>query len=323
MTINSGGTVQAKSATGALGVGPTTLDGGTLQLRHTATATFNSSVLVTDDSTINVDRATGTTTNLTLSLLDLTIGANTLTLSGNAISSYDLAITGTTTLNGAARFDVTTSGCDATLAGGIAQDSALSSLTKTGAGVLKVTDSGSYTGGTTIEQGELRISVGDALGSNSITLVGGTLGGNGTVTVTNAVQLQANSFVSAETSSSLKLTSAITETASYALTKTGAGTVVLANAANNFTRPAERLPGDPGSAHPGQHGRRRQQRRRHDRAGQRQQRGDLEVYRRLPFAHALDSDRQRRRHGRELSTSPTRPQRSPSRVWLPGRPVRP
>ena len=152
MQINAG-TVElrdAQSLGDATNRGHLTLNSGTLNLRNDAGTNFANDVVVTASSTIDVGRLTGTTPAITHTLGALSIGANTLTVSGSNGATLTL---GAVTLTGAATFNPTTA--DATLgavSGGFG-------FTKTGAGTLVLNGAGSYTGATTISVGTLRLGV--------------------------------------------------------------------------------------------------------------------------------------------------------------------
>jgi autotransporter-associated beta strand protein len=100
------------------------------------------------------------------------------------------------------------------------------SLTKSGVGALAINNANTFNGGTTITAGILTVGGVGALGTGSVALNGGTLDVNGN-TISNAISLGGG-----EVSGSGTLSGAISGAAGV-LTKSGAGTLVLATA-NNY-----------------------------------------------------------------------------------------
>ncbi len=146
------------------------LNGGILQLRTggttggplgnvtAQTVTFGNLTTVGGTTTVDVGRtATATAaTNKTVALGTLSIGANTLNVTG--ANTYQLTF-GATTLTGNAIFNPTTANLNLGSVGG----SGLG-ITKTGTGQLSITAAGTYTGTTTVEEGNLGPSNATALG---------------------------------------------------------------------------------------------------------------------------------------------------------------
>ena len=157
--------------------GLNTIGTGTLIL--SGTNTFIGGVHVTDASTIGVQNSaalgTGTLTNdsaLTLNLKSGITVANTVTLGNELITNVD---SGTVTMSGAIG------------------ESAVSQLTKTGAGTLILTGANTYTGGTIVSQGTLQGNSTSLTGNitNNASLIfnqpgtgtyAGTITGTGTLT---------------------------------------------------------------------------------------------------------------------------------------------
>lgn len=153
-TTLSAGTLAAGSNS-ALGTGALTLNGGALQAAPGG-GTLANAVNLTADSTINGSRA--------------------------------LTLNGTVTLSGFKALNVTNT-ATTTLAGNITE-SAPSILIKQGAGELQLTGANTYTGGTFIQAGTVRInnSTGSAFGTGAVTVASGaTLAGAGSFT--GALQL--------------------------------------------------------------------------------------------------------------------------------------
>ncbi len=160
----SGGTVVgngllAVQNAAALGSGVVTLDGGTLQLA--ASPNGKPAVALAVDSWIDVTGVTAGT------LGNLSIDGNTLFVTGGGTASntpYSLTL-GSGTLTGNPTFDVANNGTGVgTLILGALNDGGTErELTKAGSGVLILSGSDTYSGGTVVEAGIL-----DALGFNSL-----------------------------------------------------------------------------------------------------------------------------------------------------------
>ncbi|WP_176084612.1 autotransporter-associated beta strand repeat-containing protein [Martelella sp. HB161492] len=159
-------------------------------------------------------------------------GGITIYQSGNTV----LHITGAVT---SAR-GVTLAGADAiievdanqtfALSGMVSEISATGSLTKTGGGIFVLSNTGnSYSGGTTIEDGQLSIASDGVLGANngSVTLAGGALAVTGTVSSARSFAVNATGSQIALVSASDKLTLSGTITGSNDLDLTGAGTLQI------------------------------------------------------------------------------------------------
>ena len=164
-TIASGGVLSVQNAW-ALGSGGVTLAGGTLQL---ATPVSGSpAVSLTEDSGINVRLTAGTLGNFA-------IGGNTLYVTGGtaANAAYRLTL-GSGTLSGNATFNVADNGSGiATLTLGAINDGGVArSLTKTGSGLLILSGSDTYSGGTAVDAGSLAVTSSRAFPSGSGLFVG-------------------------------------------------------------------------------------------------------------------------------------------------------
>ena len=224
--------------------------------------------------TLNLNSATAPgngTITITGGTLDNTSGS-TVTLSNNNTQSWngDFAFTGTSDLNmgtgavalGASR-TVTVNGGNLTV-GGVISGSGFS-LTKAGTGTLILGGANSYTGGTTLTVGTLAINnsgsggTTSAIGTGTLTISGGTLDNRSGFTVTlstnnvqnwngdfaftgtndlnlgnGAVTMNANRIVTVN-GGNLTVGGAISgSTASFGLSKAGAGTLVLGGS-NTYT----------------------------------------------------------------------------------------
>ncbi len=123
---------------------------------------FTNNVTVTSNSTIDV------TNSLTASMGALSIGAQTLSLtgaSGASLSFTATVLSGNATLNSVS---------GTTLKPGPVFG-ATENLTKTGSGNLELLSPGTYSGGTIVSGGVLKIGNTASLGSGTVTLAGGTL----------------------------------------------------------------------------------------------------------------------------------------------------
>jgi autotransporter-associated beta strand protein len=161
--ILNAGALEIRSVTGLGTNAPVTLNGGTLDLRRDVAGTYSMNVTVNGNSTLNVDRA-GANSGVTVSILSLTIGNNTLTkTSGNA---FNLQVNGATTLTGNATLAVNT---DALILGGVASDGGGSfGITKTAAGTLTLNAVNTYTGDTRVNAGTLSIAAAGSIKSSGV-----------------------------------------------------------------------------------------------------------------------------------------------------------
>jgi autotransporter-associated beta strand protein/T5SS/PEP-CTERM-associated repeat protein len=189
--------------------GPTAVEAGTLQAG--AVNAFSSSSAFTV--------AAGAT--LALNNFNQTIGS----LAGAAGSSVTL---GTATL---------TAGGDnasTTFAGVISGDG---SLTKVGTGTLTLSGANTYTGGTTLAAGRLRLENNQALGTGALTTLGSVVDYASGISIANAIVLNSNTTQLSVTSGSATEAGVISELGgARPLEKIGAGTLVL-TAANTYSGP--------------------------------------------------------------------------------------
>jgi autotransporter-associated beta strand protein len=182
LSVN-GGFVRTTDAA-QLGTNPTVnLGRGVLELRNdTNLTTWSQTINVTNDGVISVDRAGAFATGNTLRIGALTIGSNTVGVSGN--NGYQLEVQGTTTVNGNSVFNAHGLVLNAVSGSG--------SLTQAGngGGTLTLAGPATHTGGTNVTGGTLVVARNgtDTLGTGAVNVgAGGTLrfdpGGAGTATV--------------------------------------------------------------------------------------------------------------------------------------------
>ncbi len=139
--------------------GATTLNGGAVNLSH-QNAVQNSTVSMNGGSLV----------------FDSSVTGHAFTVGGLAASSsgpgYDIALQDNATTPNAVALSVGNNHADTTYAGVL---SGAGSLTKIGTGTLILTNSNSYSGGTTVNDGTLQAGNGNAFGGNGITISGGVL----------------------------------------------------------------------------------------------------------------------------------------------------
>lgn len=255
ITVEDGGTMAASAfyqdySPGARSI---TLDGGTL--RATATQAYFLSGFDAGDVTlaagggtidsngfdIGVDSVLGGAGGLTKAgtgTLTLT-GANTYT-GGTVISGGTLQI-GNGGAAGSILGDVTNNGVLAfkrsdafTMAGAI---SGTGAVVQAGSGTLYLTGANTYSGGTTVTTGTLRVDAASALGSGGLSVgAAGTFRASGSFTFGDAVVLDGNVSTAGtflvDASQALTLSGVIS--GDSGLTKTGDGLLIL-TATNTFT----------------------------------------------------------------------------------------
>ncbi len=121
-------------------------------------------------------------------------------------------------------------------------------LVKSGANMLTLSGSNSYTGGTTIKSGTLQVGNVSALGSSSgaVAVNGGTLDLNGNSITVGALSGSSAGLISSSLAGSIVLTSSSATSGTYAgtiangsgtvgLTKSGNGTLTLSGTSNTFS----------------------------------------------------------------------------------------
>ncbi len=216
---------------------PTTMQIGTGGA-GAATITFSNNFNATNTTTIGSN--VGTSPILTLGAgWSVTNNATSGTVTFQPIAGGTTALT--VNLNGAGIMSVANGG---TLAFStvIADGSSAGAITKTGAGVLNLSGVNSYTGGTTVSLGTLRMSGSGTLGSTSGTLTvnGGTLDLGGTSQTVGALNGTGGTINTSTGTSTLTVGNGggsgsyggaiSTGIGTTALTKTGSGTQTLSGA---------------------------------------------------------------------------------------------
>jgi fibronectin-binding autotransporter adhesin len=179
-----------------------------------------------------------------------TINAGILqVLNSNAVGTGRVTLAGGSFLAGAAGLNfanafaintvggtVDTSGTTLTLAGSIADGNGTSGLlTKAGAGTLVLAGNNTYSGGTILQQGTLRLEHGNALGSGTLTTLGSIVDYLSGITVANPILLNADT-TQLQVAAGVATQAGVISEAGGArpLEKTGAGTLIF-TASNSYT----------------------------------------------------------------------------------------
>jgi autotransporter-associated beta strand protein len=193
-TISSGTLEGRKDTEGGdspFGTGTIQLNGGTLRLRTLGdggntpqTITFGNDVIVGGNATINFTRFGGSAANKTHALGNLSIGSDTLTITGNNIGHF-LSFTGAN-LTGDAVINTSSGAFINTKIGAITETGGSRGLTKEGTGTLELLGANTYTGNTTVTAGTLTLADSSSMqfqiGANQVNnaiLGSGTLNLNG------------------------------------------------------------------------------------------------------------------------------------------------
>ena len=224
--------------------GATAINGGLLQVGDGGTigTLGGGSVGIATGASLRFNRSNDLTVSNVLS------GAGGLTKLGGGV----LTLTGTNTFSGGTAIDVGSlqvgdGGTTGTLGGGgvaIATGASLrfnrsndlavanvlsgaGSVTKLGASALTLTGTNTFTGGTSINSGSVRIAADANLGTGNITLAGGTLAATETLTLgsSRVISLTANSILDVAATKTLTFDGAFS--GSGDLDKVGAGTLII------------------------------------------------------------------------------------------------
>jgi len=161
-----------------------TWSGGTVAGGSGSTANFDA-VNITSNSVITLNGAR-TIGNIVFGDTDTSTSGASWTIAGTGLNVLTLAgTTPTVTVNalGASSTATISAVIDGT-----------SGLTKNGVGILTLSGANTYSGGTSVSAGTLRISTGSGLGSGAVTVASGaSLQFQNTITVTNAINLNGTS----------------------------------------------------------------------------------------------------------------------------------
>jgi len=208
LTINAG-TVRANAGTSAgqsaLGTGTVTLAGGELVLYQNSAQSPGNATVVTADSTITSDRLASPFNGLLMTLGQLSIGGQTLTVQpGENITGSRASIQFTgATLSSTPTFDVLNNA--AFFINGIGDGGGGFGFVKNGVGEMRLGGTSTYSGLTTINSGTLTMT-GEFSGSGGITnnaslvfnsaadqVVGSAINGTGALTKLSGVKLTLSS----------------------------------------------------------------------------------------------------------------------------------
>jgi len=293
LTVTGSGTLILGGSAANTYTGTTTVDNGLLELDKTAGVNAFGGPLTVGDSSGAADTAiaqlwasnqipsTATVTIRPDGVLDLQtysasigtlsmtggsiIGSGTLNLGGNvtttAAGTLTTSISPNVTLNGSRTFTINNNSVstdfDLTVSGNLSNGSAVGSLTKAGTGMLALTGSNPYSGGTTLTAGGLALGSNSAIGagtlslgtatlqstdggltlSNPVILAGNpTFGGTGSLVFTGSTSLTGTRTFTINNGSDT-FTGVISQSAAgYGFTQAGSGTLTLGgSAANSFT----------------------------------------------------------------------------------------
>ncbi len=172
--------------------GTTTVSAGTLTINNGAAIADSSAVTVSSGATLSLSASE--TIGSLAGAGAVTLGAKTLTAGGdNTSTTFSGVLSGT---------------------GG--------ALSKTGSGTLTLSGINTFTGGTTITSGKVIVTNDSSIGSGTVTLNGGTLNNSSSVSLNNAVVIDAGGGT-IQADSSLSLIGAIS--GSGAFIKTGSGSI--------------------------------------------------------------------------------------------------
>ena len=122
-----------------------------------------------------------------------------------------------------------------TIAGNIVNGNGAGALVKSGTGTLVLTNANSYSGGTTLQQGTLRLENDDALGSGALTTLGSTVDYAAGVSIGNQIRLNSNTTkLNVDTGSATQSGVISQLNGSRPLEKTGLGELILTGT-NTYT----------------------------------------------------------------------------------------
>lgn len=224
-------TVRGSTVLGLLRTGGATSIAGDLMAQGNATVVIGQSEQIADTSTVTIDSSSGPTIGGTR-LPGLLFLAPHLTETVGALYGTGTINLGSSTLRtGAGDFGGTIADSGVP---GVAADGR---IVKYGPGVFTLSGANSYSGGTSVEGGTLRVANDSALGTGGLTLAGGTTldyDTRGVVQIANAITLTGDATLNVD-ALGVRQSGAIAEAGTSAsLTKTGAGALELVTA-NSYT----------------------------------------------------------------------------------------
>jgi len=226
-TLHTTGPAGATSS--VLGTGAVTLAAGTtLNLRNNGAASggttaYANDLILAGSAAVSVDRIATSSSNM-LTMANLTFGADT-TLTETFGNSYAFAIPGAVTLNGVNGLN---NAGTVRFTGAVGEATVGSSLVKSGAGILVISNANSFTGGVTINAGTIHAANSGSLGSPTPPiLIGNTTGSSAAslvlttpgVNIANPITVQANADPAAITLSGTNTTGISTFSGPVALGK--------------------------------------------------------------------------------------------------------
>ncbi|NVN38660.1 autotransporter outer membrane beta-barrel domain-containing protein, partial [Komagataeibacter swingsii] len=243
VTVEGGSTLAVSGEAGSLtaaGITVGTSNGGTVTVENGGTIISDGAIAFGDGApvaqgsmgTLNVDAggtlavggANGIVDDSGTYVFNLS-GGTLRDIGSNLTSSMDMTLSNTSTLD--------TNGLDTTLSGILSGDGALK---KTGAGILVLDGANSFSGGSTIAQGEVMVGQNTALGSGSVTMAQGTTLGftSAGLNIANNVALSGRGDPTIDTGTYNETLSGDISGAGD-LTKAGSGTLVLTGDDNGLT----------------------------------------------------------------------------------------
>jgi autotransporter-associated beta strand protein len=229
LSVISGGEMRVVNtlSVGYEGAGTLDIDGGDVTAKHVVLGSFNFGG--------NVEIASGGVLRTTMIVGDGVGGS--VTLSGGTIAALDdLHVSVPVNIDGTGNFD--TAGHNATVSSVIGNAANPGQLIKSGAGMLTLSATNTYTGGTKLVGGTLSVANSNHIGGSSsqIEFNGGTLRVNGTgISNLNSHNVNWSTFDGGIDVDSAGHTFTVNQTldGSGAFTKSGAGTLVLGSTNNH------------------------------------------------------------------------------------------
>lgn len=209
--------------TGISGVGSLTKAGGApIQISVTPLTYGGSTTITAGSILVQVTNGLPTTSDLTINGGSLSLNSSSQTLGSIAGAGSGIAINGASTI-------LTVGNASNTLFSGII--SGQGKLTKQGAGTLTLSNANTYQAGTDINNGILKISADNNLGTGNITFNGGTLQTTATFSTSKTITLTGAGTISVDPTFTLTCAGLISGNGS--LTKIDTGTLIL-SAANSY-----------------------------------------------------------------------------------------